>query len=74
MTTSTCLVSSALVVGPDDWSEFPMCGMAITEHTIPAAGSIEDGFLVGTLSAGEYVLTVNFGGGESETQDFVVVP
>jgi len=71
-TTSTCLLSSASISGPSPWMEAPMCGMAMTTHTVPATAWTEATFTVGTLAAGEYTLTVSFGGGESATQDFTV--
>ena len=65
-------VVAASYEGEASGFEAPFCTSAVTFHSVPAMGSINGSVLLGALRAGEYSLTVSFGGGYSASTDFVV--
>ena len=62
--TSGCLVSGINYTDSsgDGGGVAPMCSMALTDFTVPAESSINESYSLGTLPAGDYTLTVDFGG------------
>lgn len=64
-TSSTCLIEDVqididVVHDLDPAAVYaPMCGMAITEHIIPAGGSVEETLEGGLLDPGNYIASIN---------------
>ena len=64
-TSSTCLIENVqididVVHDLDPAAVYaPMCGMAITEHIIPAGGSVEETLEGGLLDPGNYIASIN---------------